>query len=67
MACEWGMSPSLGPVHFGGQEGPVFLGSASPTSTSRLLAEALLERETIAGLELDGLLAGEKIARPTPA
>jgi cell division protease FtsH len=100
MVCEWGMSDTIGPLHFGRNDEMVFLGRdfaehkeyseqtareidgeirrivmenyerAKKIVTEnldklRIIADALLERETLEGSQIDTLLAGGKL-EPMP-
>jgi cell division protease FtsH len=63
MVTSFGMSPALGPVTIGEKGGEVFLGaslqdlgSVGP-STLDLIANALLEQETLSGVALDAVLS----------
>jgi cell division protease FtsH len=102
MVCDWGMSPKLGPLHFGRREEMVFLGRdfveqkdySEQTAIEidgevrrivtenyerarkgvvdhldklNLLAEALLEYETLEGQEIDMLFEGKRLERPPTA
>jgi cell division protease FtsH len=102
MVCDWGMSNTLGPLHFGKREAEVFLGRdfgdagkeySEQTAVEidaevraivtgnydrarkaimdnldklKILAEALLEFETVDGADIDLIFAGGRIARPMP-
>ena len=101
MVCEWGMSDTIGPLHFGRNDEMVFLGRdfaehkeyseqtareidseirrivmenyerAKKIVTENLdklraIAEALLERETLDGAEIDVVMAGGKLEKTPP-